>query len=417
MDATSRGVDWAHLLSRVPETEADYASLRVLGRTTIGKSFALRFGPAEDIGAPARTIWQVIAEDDGRSRKIEGEEESVVELHQSPAGRVQVKARVVKSRGRVAEIRFERSTGRVGKDASLETLLNLDEEASRRLIDLCCAIKGVDPMAEETLKIDEAVMSTVMQNPQALAAIYDRDPERFAAVIQADVSARDVVAIASRKKAIERFEALLSDPAEFSAARQGATREAVWQRFFESNPWILGVGLAGQLLTAWDPGKLEQVVAGHSISDVGKRVDAVLSTTGLIRSLVFAEIKLHDDPLLESSEYRPGTWAPSRAVAGGVAQALVTAARARDDLGAWISARDDAGYRTGEEIFSGSPRSFLVVGTLASLMREGHAHSDKVRSFELYRAATTFPEIVTYDEVLARAKWSLDLAESSSSDG
>lgn len=403
-------VSWDDSSSFEPRTEADFAALRVLGRTTVGKSFSLNFGPSEYLGAPARTIWQIISEHVDRPPGEGGKEEEM-EIHRSPAGRVQVKARVVRDKGHVIEIRFEKVTGRAGRDATIQPLLNLDADASKRLVDVCLAIRGIDPTGTDTVKIDEEVLAAVFENPHALAAVYSEDPERFSALIEADVTARDVVAIAARRSAVAQFEDLLNNPEAFEAARGGGGREAVWQRFFEANPWLLGVGLSGSLLTSWDPEKLERTVAGSSIAEAGKRVDALLATTGLIRSLVFAELKLHDDPLLESSEYRSGAWAPSREVMGGIAQAHTTAERARDDLGQWLGLRDKDGFRSGEQIFAGSPRSFLVVGSLGSLARDGQINPDMVRSFELFRKHLTYPEVVTYDEVLARARWSLDLID------
>lgn len=411
VSAANRPIDWARLLPPEPTTEADYASLRVLGRTTVGKSFPLRFGSTADLGSPTRTVWQVVGAAESIRAGLPTDEEEIVNLHASPAGRIQVKARVVRDRGRVVEIRIERSTGYVGKDARLDTLVSLDEEAAKRLIDLCFALRGIDPADGDTLKIDEDVLATVLQDPSALSAIYSQDPDRFKAVIEADVSAKDVVAVAARRRIVSRFEQLLTDEAEFESARAGGSAEAVWQRFFEENPWLLGTGLSGRLLTSWDDKKLERLVAGASVADVGKRVDALLVSSGIVSSLVFAEVKLHTDALLESTEYRSGTWVPSRAVAGGVAQALVTADRAREDLGQWLDSRDDDGFSTGERVFSGAVRSYLIVGTLASLARGEQVHPDKVRSFELFRRSTSFPEILTYDEVLARAKWSVELAE------
>lgn len=406
-------VEWGRLMLPSPETEADFATLRNLGRTTIGKSFPLQFGSRGDIGAPTRTVWQIISEDADCAPVGRGDEEEVT-LHQSPAGRVQVKARVVRDRGRIAELRFERVTGRANQDAKLDTLLTLDEEAAARLIELCYALKGIDPTGEETLKLDDDLLAAVMADPKALTAAYDRDPEGFAEMIRSDVTATDVIAIAARKDALKRFEALLDDPAEFERAREGGGKEAVWQHFFEANPWILGVGLSGHLFTSWDETKLERVVGGSTVADVGKRVDALLSTSGAVRSLVLAEIKLHDDPLLERDSYRSGCWAPSREVSGGVAQAHITADRARDDLGSWLAARDDDGYGTGEQVYSGAPRSYVIIGRLSSFMRDDQLHPDKVRSFELYRRHLSYPEVLTYDEVLARARWSLSLLESSS---
>src|SRR5690606_33506274 len=110
----------------------------------------------------------------------------------------------------------------------------------------------------------------------------------------------------------------LEDDEAFNAAAYAAGgAERAWQDLFESNPWILGVGLGGQLLTSWNNDKLEQVVSGFSTGGAGKRVDALLKTQGPISSLVLAEIKPHTEELL-GPEYRPGCWSPSRAVAGAV---------------------------------------------------------------------------------------------------
>ena len=403
-------VEWADFLSPNPESEADYAVMRVLGRTTVGKSFPLQFGSRGDVGSPARTIWQVVSEDAGHNPTRTGDEEEVV-LHQSPAGRVQVKARIIRDRGRVAEVRFEKVAGRVNDDAKIETLLTLDEAAAGRLVELCFALKGIDPSGTETLKLDDDLLAAVMADPQAISAAYDRDPAGFAAMIKSDISAHDVVAITARREALRRFEVLLDDPDEFEREKGPGTHEGVWQRFFEENPWVLGVGLSGHLFNSWDPEKLERIVGGSTIADVGKRVDALLTTSGAIRSLVLAEIKLHSDPLLEREPYRSGCYAPSRQVTGGVAQAHVTADRARDDLGSWVSGRDDDGFHTGAPVYAGAPRSYVIIGRLSSFTRGDQLNPDMVRSFELYRRHLSYPEVLTYDEVLARAKWSLALLE------
>lgn len=46
------------------------------------------------------------------------------------------------------------------------------------------------------------------------------------------------------------------------------------------------------------------------------------------------------------------------------------------------------------------PQGILVVGNTAELDNE-----DKIRSFELFRQNLHNPEIITYDELLARAKF------------
>ena len=164
---------------------------------------------------------------------------------------------------------------------------------------------------------------------------YDLAPDHFKQVIEVDPYAADIVAIAHRREVVERFRRLLSDDDFFESVCTiiGGRTEAVWQRFLEENPWILGIGLTGQLLTSWNEHKLEQVVTGFSVSGSGKRTDALLRTSGSIRSLVFAEIKHHRTGLLGNSEYRSGCWAPSAELAGGVAQIQQTVELASRQIG------------------------------------------------------------------------------------
>ncbi|MFI7227478.1 DUF6571 family protein [Nonomuraea angiospora] len=52
--------------------------------------------------------------------------------------------------------------------------------------------------------------------------------------------------------------------------------------------------------------------------------------------------------------------------------------------------------------------SFLIIGQLQQLLGQaGGDHQEKIRSFELYRRNTAEPEILTFDELLARAEWFL----------
>ena len=226
-----------------------------------------------------------------------------------------------------------------------------------------------------------------------------------------------MVALAHRKKVVRRFRQLLTDQEVFEEAQVelGKGREAVWQQFLEDHPWILGISLAGQLLISWDDTKLEQVVTGFSVAGPGKRTDALLRTSGRIRSLVFAEIKHHETHLL-GSEYaksvRPGCWPVSSDLAGGVIQVQRTVDTAVRQIGERLADTDEYGADTGEETWLIRPRSFLILGHLDQLCGPGGVHRPKFHSFELYRRNLVEPEIVTFDELLARAEWHIAAAES-----
>ncbi|HEU4905575.1 MAG TPA: Shedu immune nuclease family protein [Solirubrobacterales bacterium] len=244
------------------------------------------------------------------------------------------------------------------------TLLKLNRANSQRLIQLIRQLDHIPVEGDAAgVRIDDDLIRDIFSDPEAIAKLYRKNPEQFRRLIADDATAGDLVAVAHRKDVIERFRELLSDPQTFERAKaEAGGKERVWQSFLEANPWILGVTLAGQLLTAWDEERLEQVVAGFSVAGRGKRTDALLRTNGAIRSLVFAEIKHHLTPLL-GNEYRPGAWAASEDLAGGISQMQQTVYRARREIGDRLHGRDHEGTETGEVTFLVRPRRISSLAT------------------------------------------------------
>jgi hypothetical protein len=258
---------------------------------------------------------------------------------------------------------------------------------------------------------EEELIRVILARPEMTKVLYGLEPSLFARLIESDVSARDVIALAHRREVVDRFRRLLQDPDFFSDAVEAlGAKEAVWQNLLEENPWILGISLAGQLLTSWNEGKLEQVVAGFSISGPGKRSDALMRTNGGIRAMVFAEIKHHETHLIDK-QYRPGCWAPSPELTGGVVQVQRTVQLAIRQIGERLPEEDETGVETGEYTYLVRPRQFLIIGNLADLRTEHGIHRAKYESFELFRRSVHEPEILTFDELLARAEWHVSAAD------
>ena len=204
--------------------------------------------------------------------------------------------------------------------------------------------------------------------------------------------------------------AFAADAFAAASAEQGGPERA-WQKLLEAEPWVLGIGLDCQLLTSWDDDRLEQTVAGHSVAGPGKRVDALLRTAGIVRSMAFAEIKHHNTDLLEASHYRAGCWGPSKEVAGAVVQVQQTVHLACAAIGDYLHDESAEGELLPSGTFLLRPRSFLVAGTLRQLTGEnGNPLLDKFRSFELFRRNLHEPELMTFDELVARAEWHVTLA-------
>ncbi len=253
---------------------------------------------------------------------------------------------------------------------------------------------------------DEQLRHLVLSNVQARTLLQDNE-ELFAEVLKSEITKQDVVAVGYRKRQLDAFKRLLEDEGYFASVqeRKQCTKEAVWQQYFEKNPWIFGYGLSYIPLSGLTERKLEQVVHGYTVADHGKRVDALLRTRGVISSLCFVEIKTHKADLLQNKPYRPGCWAASAELAGGVSQVQGTVAMAAESIRTKLSLKDDSGMPTGEEAFNYLPKSFLVIGGLDQFVGEHGVNEDKYRSFELYRRNTTSPEIITFDELYERARY------------
>jgi hypothetical protein len=384
------------------EKDGAYADGRLPEKTYLSKSFDLRDARP---GIPARFVYKVMDQDSPTRLEFDGTEWTIYE---SPAGRVQVKLLMAREPGHVSRFwiqRLLRTTTRV----LAKEVVSLSHPEAQQLIDLFKDLEHIPVEGGTTERIDDDVLRELVNAPESIRQLYSRDREQFFQLITADDAARDVVALARRRKEVARFKQLLEDKDYFEESRlraPGQSAERVWQDFFEDNPWILGTGLSGQLFTSWDKEKLEQVVGGASIVQEGKRADALMRSSGVIRWLTFAEFKTQETPLL-GPEFRPGTWPPHKDLISGVAQSQATVHRAVREIGDGLPSRAPDGSVIPKEMtYLTRPRSYLVVGHLGQLLGEdGGPHPEKIRSFELYRRNLAEPEIVTYDELLARAEW------------
>jgi len=253
---------------------------------------------------------------------------------------------------------------------------------------------------------DEELRKIALTTHQAKAFLTENQ-ELFAEVLKSEVTTEDLIAVGFRKKQLSIYKYLLNDQSYFDDLKQKkkCTNEALWQKYFEKNPWVFGYGLGYIFLSALDDKKLEQVVQGHSVDSHGKRVDALMKTKGIISNLCFIEIKTHTTELLESKPYRSGCWAPSKELAGAIAQVQGTVASAVENLSSKINPSDSDGNPTGEEVFNYQPKSYLVIGSMGEFVSEHGVNKDKLRSFELLRKNTSNPEIITFDELYERAKF------------
>jgi len=390
------------------ESEVTYARGRMPDRIYASRSFLAQWG--SDEGQPSRYVYKVFDEEEAPDEEDWEWEKYVVDT--TPGGRKQLQMHVAREAGAVRKIRIQRVPTDPHAD-KLENILTLDRAQCIKLIDLIKALDSIPADGDASVRVDDQVLRDVFSDPDAIGRVYSEDPARFRALIECDATAQDVIALQRRREVVATMRRWLEDDSAFDAAKDDARGpERAWQALLEDNPWVLGIGLGGQLYTSWDKEKLEQVTTGANIVTVGKRIDALLQTNGLVRSLAFAEIKHHRTALLAKSPYRSAAWGPSEELAGALVQVQQTVRMAVRDLDEFIAERADDGSRTGDGTFVSQPRSFLIIGSLTQLKgSSGGAIDDKVHSFELFRRNVVQPEIITFDELLARAEWHVKLAE------
>ncbi|HTT85125.1 MAG TPA: Shedu immune nuclease family protein [Rhizomicrobium sp.] len=331
-------------------------------------------------------------------------------LRHTPASRFEIKATFLEDERSIKTLTIQRYSSKTGPlDKQYFSLVGSEIDA---LIQFIAGVKTAPIDGASKIHLPDEVLRDIMLDQGQARRIFAKNPELLTQLAQQEDLSRDLVAVGYRRKQLQRFEALLTDPDLFESERQRlrCRPEDLWQQFFEDNTWIFGYGLSYQFLSRLDDKKLEQIVRGRDLGGAGKRSDALMKTRGIISSLCFVEIKRHDTPLLGATQYRPGVWPPSSELAGGISQVLTTVQSAIHSLGQKLMPSDNFGEPTGEELFNIEPRSCLVVGSLDQFRTDRGVNVPKFKSFELYRRNSWRPEIITFDELLQRARFIVEHA-------
>jgi hypothetical protein len=179
---------------------------------------------------------------------------------------------------------------------------------------------------------------------------------------------------------------------QFEQMLGGEHSEDAWQDFLEFNTWIFGYGLNYQVQHTV---QAQPNYGGAAVDRRGgRRGDYLQATAGTVRFTVLVEIKTPQTRLLRS-EYRNGAYGASSELAGAVSQVQTS-------CHVWQT--EGSRSPQNHELLGGAltvrPRGILVIGHTSQL--DGY---DQRVAFELLRRNTIDPEIVTFDELHARARF------------
>jgi hypothetical protein len=173
--------------------------------------------------------------------------------------------------------------------------------------------------------------------------------------------------------------------------------EGDWERFFRRNKWIFGYGLSYHFLTTVQN---QPHYGGTELDGRGaQRGDFLARTEADVRFTVVVDIKKPSTPLLVNTAYRgEQIFRVAEHVAGGVAQLQANCAT-------WFREgsmrREAIDLEIREHLHTHEPKGILVVGHT----REFENHAGRIGSFERFRRSLHNPEILTFDELLARASY------------
>lgn len=177
--------------------------------------------------------------------------------------------------------------------------------------------------------------------------------------------------------------------------------ETQWQEFFEREQWVFGYGLDYRVMRQFDR---EMTVGSGGTDNKNKPVIDFLMT--FTDYTVLVEIKTPSTPIFRANRGgRAGTWDFSPDFTNAVSQIIEQKAR----WGAFAQAQDHYN-RSGTEVLSARTRnakSILVIGSSEEFASQADARAANVRrdTFELFRRELRGIDILTFDELLDRAKF------------
>lgn len=258
---------------------------------------------------------------------------------------------------------------------------------------LALAVEGSQPLDEDTKR----KLRTLL--------VRKGGSELIAELLKTDlIGSQDLVNLGYRKQQLAVFTQLLASQDEVGKYQRtyglrADQTEAVWQHFFTRNEWIFGYGLDYRF-----QGILQgQFHASDTDADGSQSVitDFLL---GDKRFTTFVEIKTPTTPLFSRVQNRSRTWRLSGALLDSVSQILEQKASGllKFDREALF---DQTGKRITQRPFD--PKVILIIGHWDELRSSGNdrERDAKQRTLELFRRDSRNIEIVTYDELLDRAKF------------
>lgn len=379
------------------ESEYEYFKLRKQAKTYISKVFTFNERNAERV----RQVRMVL---EGSDRVHLGEIDGAMCLRLTGNTRkTQVSALITQDERNVKRLTLQTFKTRAGDwiEAVEKDEFTFRADEFTRLLGFLSQIEFLDLSNDENFQIEDI---STKPGPKAIIDASDRgivdrikgmaegQRNSLLRALQQSLTDEEINILLGRRQGLEEFEEHM---------RLGNWSEAQWQDFFEREQWVFGYGLDYRVMRQF--GREMTVGTGGTDNQNKPVIDFLMSFTDYT---VLVEIKRPDTPIFRASRGgRAGTWEFSPEFMSAVSQIIEQKAE-------WLSfAQTGEHYnKSGTELLTARTRnakSILVVGS-----RDEFVHSDNPRTanlmrdtFELFRRENRSIDIVTFDELLERARF------------
>jgi hypothetical protein len=377
--------------------EHDFFRLRKQAKTYVSKVFSWKTADTEK----KRNVKIVF---EGNDQMLLGEIDGILCLRLSGEKRkTQVSALVTQDDKKIKRVTLQKFVDRSG-DAIFgyekEEFTFRSDEFSR-LVAFLNQIQFIDLSNEDNFQIEDI---SSQAGPKAIIDASDssivqqikRIPsERRSGILQSllgSLSHEEINLLLGRKQGMKEFDVQF---------RLNQWSETEWQDFFEREEWVFGYGLDYRIVRQFDR---ELTVGAGGADNRGRPVvDFLMQFTDYT---VLVEVKKPDTPLFKRTKGgRAGTREFSSQFTSAVSQILEQKAE-------WLSfAQSGEHYdKSGNnrlEARTRNTKSILVIGSTQEFDNAENARESQVMrdTFELYRREFRGIDIITFDELLHRARY------------
>jgi len=323
-------------------------------------------------------------------------------LRQSPKKKQQVTVIISQDDKKIKKLTLQRFDELKSGDYTTtdEHTFTFRGDEFQKLLSFLKSIQFIDFSNQENFQIEDLstntgrktlIDSSESEFIQFINQTQGNDRIEFFKKIKSNLSKKDIDILLGRKEALDNFK---------NHMEKADWIESDWQAFFEKEDWIFGYGLDYKIMKTFDR---EMNVTSTGTDNREKAIlDFLMTFTDYT---VTVEMKTPGTAIFNKAKGRSGTWAFHSDFIEATSQVLEQKAE-------WhiLGQKNDLYNKVGNEKLQQRTRdakAILIIGSKSEFLELVNIREKEIKqdTFELFRRGLRNIEIITYDELLARASF------------